>query len=68
MIRVKDEPDLVRSGNGVVQNTNGDEYRSFIIKRNSALENQKRLEHLEKDNKELHEKLDFIIKLLKDKT
>jgi hypothetical protein len=67
MLRVKDEPDLVRTQSGAIQNVNNDGYRTFIMKRRAALETKERLEKLEKENKCINDKLDAILQLLKDK-
>ena len=67
MLRVKDEPDLVRTPTGTIQNINNDEYRAFISKRRATLETKERLEKLETENKEINQKLDLILSLLKDR-
>ena len=64
LARVKDEPDLVRTPTGAIQNTNVDEYRSFIAKRKAALDTTARIDSLERENKEINQKLDMILKLL----
>jgi hypothetical protein len=64
MIRVKDEPDLVRNSSGAIQNINADEYKVFIAKRRAVLSTQSRLEKLEQENQEINGKLDLILQLL----
>lgn len=66
MLRVKDEPDLVRVHAGMIQNVNHDEYRSFIAKRRSVLDTKERLEKLERDSQDMNSKLDLILQLMKD--
>lgn len=65
MYKVEGQPDLVRTKDGSIQNINTNEYHSFIHRRNAILENQKRMESLESDNKEIKQTLSQILELLR---
>jgi hypothetical protein len=67
MIKVKDEPNLSRDKSGVIHNTANDEYREFIAKRNSKLELDQRLTHLETHCEDNRKMLETILSLLQDK-
>ena len=64
MIKVKDEPDLARDSNGVIQNTNTNAYHDYIARRQKAAEANNRLTALEKDNAEIKDSLAKILQLL----
>lgn len=66
-MKVKDQPDLEKQPNGVIQNTNALAYQSFIAKRQAVIDNENRLLAIEKDNAEIKASLSHIIKLLMDK-
>lgn len=66
MYKVEGEPDLRRDSTGVIHNVNNHSYLEYITKRNAALENRKRIEQLESDNKEIKETLKLILQLLRD--
>lgn len=66
MYRVVGEPNLVRDEQGVLHNVNIQDYRSFITQRQNALDNKRRIENLEMTQKDMSNKLDLILQLLKD--
>lgn len=59
--RVKDYPDLIKRGAGVV-NTNTDEYH----RAKARLKQAKRIDNLESEVRGLHSKLDTLIGLLQN--
>lgn len=65
MIKVKDEPDLMRDNKGVIQNVNTNAYREYIHKRDIIIKDRERISALEKDTREIKDSLAQIIKLLK---
>lgn len=67
MIKVKDEPDLARDSNGVIQNTNTSAYNDYIARRNKLSADRDRIAALEKDNAEIKSSLAQILKLLMEK-
>lgn len=67
MIKVKDEPDLARDSNGVIQNTNTGAYNDYIARRNKINADHDRINALEKDNAEIKSSLAQILKLLMEK-
>lgn len=66
MIKVIDEPSLVRNNQGVILNNDNNEYHSFIAKRNSILKNEARLQKLESDSQEIKNTLAAILGILRD--
>ena len=64
MIKVKDEPDLIRDSNNVIQNINTNAYHDFIARRNKINQDSDRIIALEKDNAEIKDSLAQILKLL----
>ena len=64
MIKVKDEPDLARDSNGVIQNINTNAYHEYIARRQKLTADADRLTALEKDNVEIKNSLAQILKLL----
>lgn len=67
MIKVKDEPDLVRQSNGSIHNKNNAAYNSFITKRQAIIDDKTRLDNIEKDNAEIKQTLSIILELLQRK-
>lgn len=67
MIKVKDEPDLSRDSNGVIQNTNTNAYHEYIARRQKINDDRDRISALEKDTAEIKDSLAQILKLLMDK-
>lgn len=67
MYKVIGEPDLMRDDNGVLHNVNTNDYRSYIAKRNAALEDKQRIDRLEKETTEIKETLSAILQILRDK-
>lgn len=60
--KVRDYPDLLKRGAGVV-NTNNDDY----LRAKSRIKQSKRIETLEKDVQTINSKLDLLLSLLTDK-
>jgi hypothetical protein len=68
MIKVIDEPSLVRQDNtGIIHNTDQDQYREYIAKRNAKLKMESRLNALEADNAEVKSMLTSILSLLQER-
>lgn len=60
--KVRDFPDLIKRGGGVV-NTNNDEY----LRAKSRNKQAKRIDKLEQDVRDVHTKLDLLIALMTEK-
>jgi hypothetical protein len=67
MIRVQDEPDLVRAPDGTIQNINQTEYQAYIARRKSVMETKNRLDNLEKDMSGIKDSLATILQLLTER-